>query len=405
MSHYKPHPKYKDSGVEWIGPVPEHWGVAPLKVLAQVVNGATPDSGAPAYWDGDIAWFTPADLDNEIATELVEPRRRITADGLANCAARLTPAGSVVLSTRAPVGSVGVTRMPSATNQGCRSLVPVPSVQPKFLAETLVAARSELALRSNGTTFQELSTDSLSSLRFPLPPPVIADADLHRLDDFLNSDAVTESAMDVATLEGFLTALVIGPRVVMPSAWLRWVWDFENGEDDVVYEGIAQAQEVMGLVMGLMNRIAQTFQRDPESFEPVFFRGAQWGAAEWCEGFLKATQLFDAEDWAALWAVDAFKGLGDVERISLATPLLRLGDETGLEITKQEGDAQRWVDTIVPALAGIHAHWAERRSEQPATPLRAPMRREAPKVGRNDPCPCGSGHKYKKCCGQQPTLH
>lgn len=236
-------------------------------------------------------------------------------------------------------------------------------------------------------------------------PPVIADADLHRLDDFLNSAAVTESAMDVATLEGFLTALVIGPRVVMPSAWLRWVWDFENGQDEVVYEGVAQAQEMMGLVMGLMNRIAQAFQGDPESFEPVFFRGAQWGAAEWCEGFLKATQLFDAEDWAALWAADAFKRLGDVECISLASPFLRLGDEAGWEITKQEGDAQRWVDAIVPALSGIHAHWAERRSAQPATPLRAPMRREAPKVGRNDPCPCGSGHKYKKCCGQQPTLH
>lgn len=171
MSHYKPYPAYRDSGVEWIGCVPEHWSIVPLKLLAQVINGATPESGTPAYWDGDVTWFTPADLNNENATELVEPRRRITAAGLASCAARLTPAGSIVLSTRAPVGSVGVTLTPSATNQGCRTLVPVTGVPPKFLAETLVAARSELALRSNGTTFQELSTDSLSSLRLPLPPP------------------------------------------------------------------------------------------------------------------------------------------------------------------------------------------------------------------------------------------
>jgi len=170
MSHYKPYPAYKDSGVEWIGEVPEHWRVAPIKVLAQVINGATPESGNPNYWDGDIAWFTPADLDNENATELVEPRRKITAHGLASCAARLTPSGSVVLSTRAPVGSVGVTQTPSATNQGCRTLVPADGIPSKFLAETLVAARAELARRSNGTTFQELSTDSLASLRVPLPP-------------------------------------------------------------------------------------------------------------------------------------------------------------------------------------------------------------------------------------------
>jgi type I restriction enzyme S subunit len=166
----KPYPAYKDSGVEWIGKVPEHWRIVPLKALAQIVNGATPESGNPEYWDGDIAWFTPADLDNENASELIEPRRRITAEGLASCAARLTPASSVILSTRAPVGSVGVTLIPSATNQGCRTLVPNPRILPKLLAEMLVAARSELSHRSNGTTFQELSTDSLASLRIPLAP-------------------------------------------------------------------------------------------------------------------------------------------------------------------------------------------------------------------------------------------
>jgi len=168
MTH-KRYPEYKDSGVEWIGNVPEHWTVAPMKAVADIVNGATPDSGNPAYWDGDIAWFTPADLDNENSTVLAEPRRKITANGLASCAARLTPAGSVVLSTRAPVGSVGVASTPSATNQGCRTLVPMCGFPAELLAQMLVAARAELGLRSNGTTFQELSTYSLASLRIPVP--------------------------------------------------------------------------------------------------------------------------------------------------------------------------------------------------------------------------------------------
>lgn len=234
--------------------------------------------------------------------------------------------------------------------------------------------------------------------------PAITDGDLVRLDAFLHSDAVPESAMDVSTLEGFLTALVIGPRVVMPSAWLPWVWDFDQGRAGVVYADAVQAEEVMGLIMGLMNHIAGVFARDPQSFEPVFLRSVAWGAAEWCEGFLAATQL-DADEWAALWALDAVSRLGKPDGGALITPFLRLGEETGRQITRKEGSAQRWVDAIVPALVAIHAHWLERRTTPPAVTPRVPLRREAAKVGRNDPCPCGSGRKYKKCCGTEPTLH
>jgi uncharacterized protein len=236
-------------------------------------------------------------------------------------------------------------------------------------------------------------------------PPVIADADLKRLDAFLRSDAVPESAIDVSTLEGFLTALVIGPRVVLPSAWMPWVWDFEHGRQEVEFADMAQAQDVMGLIMGLMNRISGAFERNPAAFEPVFFRDAVWGAAEWCEGFLAATQRFDAAEWSALWALDASNPAGATGNAGLVTPFLRLGDETGFEITRKEGNAQHWVDAVAPSLAAIHAYWLERRSRQPAVASSAPLRRETPKVGRNDPCPCGSGQKYKKCCGQAPTLH
>lgn len=232
-------------------------------------------------------------------------------------------------------------------------------------------------------------------------PPVITDADLERLEEFLRSDAVPESAMDVPMLEGFLTALVIGPRMVMPSAWIPWVWDFEHGEQGAEFADMAQAQEVFGLIMGLMNRVADAFKRDPASFEPVFFRDAAWGAAEWCEGFLAATRLFDADEWAALWTRDAMKP-GDG---GLVTPFLRLGDEAGFEITQKEGSAQRWLDAVVPSLVAIHAYWLEQRPVQPDIAVPRTVRRDAPKVGRNDPCPCGSGQKYKKCCGQAPTFH
>ena len=170
MSHYKPYPAYRDSCVEWIGQVPEHWRVTPLKVIADTVNGATPESGKPEYWDGDIAWYTPTDIDNEVAAELGAPRRYITQAGYESCAVKLSPPGSVVLSTRAPIGSVGTTTIPSTINQGCRTLIPAQDVPTNYLASTLVAAREELRLRGNGTTFQELSTEGLRSLRVPMPP-------------------------------------------------------------------------------------------------------------------------------------------------------------------------------------------------------------------------------------------
>lgn len=170
MSHYKPYPAYRDSGVEWIGHVPEHWRITPLKVIAETINGATPDSSKPEYWDGDIAWYTPTDIDNEVASELGEPRRYISQAGYESCAVKISPPGSVILSTRAPIGSVGTTTVPSTINQGCRTLVPAHEMPTGYLASTLVAARGELRLRGNGTTFQELSTEALRSLRVPMPP-------------------------------------------------------------------------------------------------------------------------------------------------------------------------------------------------------------------------------------------
>lgn len=237
-------------------------------------------------------------------------------------------------------------------------------------------------------------------------PQAITDDDLERLGEFLASNA-SSTAMDLSMLEGWLTALVIGPGLVLPSAWLPWVWDSENGQGEPTFDNAEQANEILGLIMGLSNRIADTFQQDPTSFQPAYLRRAAWGASEWCEGFLRATQLFDAQAWAALWVKDAVRATGDADRdrASLVTPFLRLGDTNGMEITDQEGDAQRWVDAIVPTLVQIHAHWTQQRKPPVGALSNAPVRRASPKVGRNDPCPCGSGRKFKHCCAGSQTLH
>lgn len=156
--------------MSWVGVLPTGWKVLPVKHLARVLNGATPKSGVEEFWHGDINWFTPTDLNNNQVTFLAESARKITRPGLDSCAAQLAPPDSIVISSRAPVGSVGITTLVSATNQGCRTLVPINGFPSKLLANALLAARDQLQLASNGTTFLELSTRSLADFKLPVPP-------------------------------------------------------------------------------------------------------------------------------------------------------------------------------------------------------------------------------------------
>ncbi|MBN8426120.1 MAG: CRISPR-associated endonuclease Cas3'', partial [Xanthomonadales bacterium] len=183
---------------------------------------------------------------------------------------------------------------------------------------------------------------------------LLTEADLDRLAAFLASEASPAGAMNLAQLEGFLTAIVTGPSMVPPSAWLPWLWDAENGEDAPTFESMAQAQEVLGLVMGFMNRIAEAFVHDPAAFRPLFLRDARWAADDWCEGFLQATQTFDAEAWARLWAADAVQHPPGADHAGWVTPFIRLGDDEGRAVTQKLGDAQRWIDALVPTLAALH---------------------------------------------------
>lgn len=234
------------------------------------------------------------------------------------------------------------------------------------------------------------------------------DDELDELDDFLADESMEEMSMDVATLEGFLTAIAIGPRLVMPSQWLPWVWDMANGEAEATFENSDQASRMLSLIMRYYNGIIKTSTSDPASFHPIFWRGDQWGAAEWCEGFLLGFQ-FNDDAWSRLAA----------SHPTWFAPFIRLGTDDGLEITKSKGDAQKWMNEIAASLAHMRAYWNGTRESRPVGTINDDFHfggqndveqviRKGPKINRNDPCPCGSGKKFKKCCGAvdtSPTLH
>ena len=169
MIKYKRYERYKDSGVEWIGEIPEHWGVKPLKRVFKIINGGTPSSSEESYWNGEIVWVTPNDLSKLTEACIVDSERKITQDGLHNCSARIVPKGSIVISTRAPIGYVAIAGVPLCTNQGCKSLVAINKVNPKYFYYWMHSISFYLNVLGQGTTFIELSNSSLSMVELLTP--------------------------------------------------------------------------------------------------------------------------------------------------------------------------------------------------------------------------------------------
>ena len=88
-----------------------------IKEFATVINGATPSSKCPEYYGGDIVWFTPKDLSEQNTKYISHGERNLTSDGLQSCSAKILPAGSVLMSSRAPIGLLAIATAPCCTNQ------------------------------------------------------------------------------------------------------------------------------------------------------------------------------------------------------------------------------------------------------------------------------------------------
>jgi type I restriction enzyme S subunit len=163
----KRYSNYRDSGVAWLREIPAGWRSASLGSLTQIVNGGTP-TPAEENWGGDVAWATPADMSAIDGHRIESTGRTLTETGLQTGSSRV-PEGSVLLSTRAPIGYSVLADRPFAFNQGCKALVPGQFLSSVYLLHALQAAKAELSSRGQGTTFLELSTNALSAVRLPVP--------------------------------------------------------------------------------------------------------------------------------------------------------------------------------------------------------------------------------------------
>ena len=212
---------------------------------------------------------------------------------------------------------------------------------------------------------------------------------LEELDKFLMSDDAPEDCLQISELDGFLAGIVVGPELIKPSEWVPCIW--MGGEPE--FKDMDQAERIMGIIMSRYNEIIFQLKDDPKEYWPIVHTtpDGELIAADWVVGFMEALQLRTKEWDTLLHDKDSQHLMGPILALSHdkdGKPLIDGTEEELAEIRQESAEALPFV------MKDIQRYWQGRYN--------APAVEEAffgKKVGRNEPCPCGSGRKYKKCCG------
>jgi uncharacterized protein len=230
----------------------------------------------------------------------------------------------------------------------------------------------------------------------------LTDAEFDRLADLLKGCG-GKRAMNIEMLDGFLAALICGPETVAPSEYLPEIWGGDETEEPL-FESKSTLQEFLSLIMRYWNATGRTLQSG-EVFLPVLLNdesGIVHGN-DWASGFIRGIAMRQ-ESWLAL--------MDDDENVGALVPVLALAHEHDpdpeMRPYKVPIGSELREKLIVGLAAGVTRVYryfaAERKLEARTLASAKTVRRGAPKVGRNDPCPCGSGKKFKHCC-DRVTLH
>ena len=151
--------------------LPEGWEWVTLATVGEIVGGGTPKSDNPQFWaKNGIKWITPADLYGLKGKYITSGARDISPAGLSNSSARLMPKGSVLFSSRAPIGYVAIADAELSTNQGFKSCVPYIKESAEYIYYFLLASAKKIDAEARGTTFKEVSGAIVSKILLPLPP-------------------------------------------------------------------------------------------------------------------------------------------------------------------------------------------------------------------------------------------
>lgn len=194
--------------------LPVGWEWVTLATVGEIVGGGTPKSDNPQYWaKNGIKWLTPADLYGLKGKYISSGSRDISPEGLSNSSARLMPKGSVLFSSRAPIGYVAIADAELSTNQGFKSCVPYIKESAEYIYYFLMASAKKIDAEASGTTFKEVSGAIVSKILFPLPPlseqlKIVSRAnELMSLCDQLEQHSLTSLDAHQQLVETLLTTL------------------------------------------------------------------------------------------------------------------------------------------------------------------------------------------------------
>jgi len=193
--------------------LPDGWQWVKLGDVCKIVNGSTPSSTIEEYWNGDIIWITPTDLGKLSSSLITDAARKITKSGYQSCNTEIVPTNSVIISSRAPIGYIGIANIPLCTNQGCKSLVVTEKIDTWFLYFWLKLSIPVLKSIGKGTTFQEISKSQLTIFEIPLPP----------LSEQKRIAAILNEQMEAVEKARKATEAQLEAAKALPAAYLRAV--------------------------------------------------------------------------------------------------------------------------------------------------------------------------------------
>jgi uncharacterized protein len=231
---------------------------------------------------------------------------------------------------------------------------------------------------------------AVPSTPFPNPEP-LTDAELDRLASFLKS-CKGGKAMNLEELDGFFSALVAGPEPVMPSEYNRELFGGEMSEV-VEFANLGEAREILNLMLRHWNTIAETLYKG-EIHVPMIFEdeSGELHGNDWARGFMRGMHMRH-EGWAEL--------VNDEKYGSSLIAMMALYHEHDEDPEMRPepitpGKREKVIALMAAGLMNAYEFFRKERAADFGVPA---TRRGIPKIGRNDPCPCGSGKKYKRCCG------
>ena len=221
----------KDSGIAWIGEIPKNWDIQKIKYNFCIISGSTPSSSISNYWDGDVIWVTPADFKTDDHW-VYKGKRNITQSGLKSCNTTIIPEGSIVFSKRAPIGSVVINKVPLCTNQGCLCCIHKEGGCTNFFYYTMSVFTEQFEIISAGTTFKEISLNSFSNFKVPIPSL----EEQQKIADFLDAKCgeidgiLGDIEAQTETLEAYKRSVIteavtkgLHPDAEMKDSGIAWI--------------------------------------------------------------------------------------------------------------------------------------------------------------------------------------